>query len=58
MSTPFAAGQELRNSIVKRDLGCRLGHVNILEKRAIRVVCLLLDSRPKLEELIRDRLVG
>ena len=48
----------MQHSLVKRNLGCLLVHVHILEKRAVHIVRLLLDGRAELEELVGDGLVG
>ena len=44
--------------LIECDLGSLLAHVNILEERPIRVVTLPLHRGTKLEQLIRNRLVG
>ena len=44
--------------LIKSDLGRFLVHVDVLEEGSVHVVRLLLDSRAKLEKLIRYWLVG
>ena len=43
--------------LIKRNLGCFLVHVDILEEGAVHVVRLLLDNGAEFEQLVWDGLV-